>query len=86
MSWIVALARKQNRLVSEITRALDTDPDALIDEIAAVRLELAQQTAREVLAKEPKNAKELKQLRTSDSEIDRLAYVLYERARREKQS
>ena len=82
----MALARKQNRLVSEITRALDTDPDALIDEIAAVRLELAQQTAREVLAKEPKNAKELKQLRTSDNEDDRLAYVLYERARREKQA
>ncbi len=86
MSWIVALARKQNRLVSEITRALDTDPDALIDEIAAVRLELAQQTAREVLAKEPKNAKELKQLRTSDNEDDRLAYALYERARREKRT
>ena len=82
----MALARKQNRLVSEITRALDTDPDALIDEIAAVRLELAQQTAREVLAKEPKNAKELKQLRQSPNEDDRLAYVLYERARREKQS
>lgn len=82
----MALARKQNRLVSEITRALDTDPDALIDEIAAVRLELAQQTAREVLAKEPKNAKELKQLRQSPNEDDRLAYVLYERARREKQA
>ena len=82
----MALARKQNRLVSEITRALDTDPDALIDEIAAVRLELAQQTAREVLAKEPKNAKELKQLRTSDNEDDRLAYALYERARREKRT
>lgn len=86
MSWIVALARKQNRLVSEITRALDTDPDALIDEIAAVRLELAQQIARDVLAKEPKNAKELKQLRTSDNEDDRLAYALYERARREKRT
>lgn len=80
------MARKQNRLIAEIEHALAHDPDALIDEIAAVRLELAQQTAREVLAKEPKNAKELKQLRTSDNEDDRLAYVLYERARREKQS
>lgn len=80
------MARKQNRLISEIEHALAHDPDALIDEIAAVRLELAQQTAREVLAKEPKNAKELKQLRTSDNEDDRLAYVLYKRARREKQA
>ena len=80
------MARKQNRLIAEIEHALDTDPDALIDEIAAVRLELAQQTAREVLAKEPKNAKELKQLRQSPNEDDRLAYVLYERARREKQA
>jgi hypothetical protein len=43
---------------------------------------MAQQIARDVAAKEPKNMKELKALRQSDDDLDRLAYVLYERQKK----
>lgn len=82
--WIAILAHKQNRLIVEIEQILATDPDSLMIEIAAARLELAQDKARELIRTEPKNMGALKKLRTSDDEDDRLAVALYEREKKRK--
>lgn len=84
--WLAALARRTNRLVVEIERLFAADPEALLDEIVAVRLDLIHHEVAEMLGYvETKNTQALtaakKRLRKSATVDDRLTLALYERAR-----
>jgi hypothetical protein len=63
--------------VSEIVRALGDDPDALSTEIVAIRLDLAQTRARDLLAQKKGRAGKLKELRRSPDFDDRLTLGIF---------
>lgn len=76
---LVLLATEHKHFVAELEAALDTNPDAMIGEIAAAQLAYARETAANLWhAPISERAGTRRRLRTSAYPPDRLAVALYE--------
>jgi hypothetical protein len=81
------LASHRGRLIAELDRLFEEDPEALLWEIAAFRAELAEEKAAELLRTKPKDglAGKVSKLRASSAYDDRLAVAIYD-ARRSRET
>lgn len=75
--WLLALASRAERPLAHVTAALDADPDLLIDEIAAIRLQWARREADRLRDMKPRERHPiLRRYTASRDAAERLVAVL----------
>lgn len=78
-SWLTRLARERQQPRAAVLALFDDDPQALADEIAALRVEDAYAAARELVRLGTERPRLMRKLRRSERFDDRLTLRLYER-------
>lgn len=78
LSWLTTLAMRRGLLLSQVLAALDDDPDAMMSEIALIRLEAAIDQVNTLVGKKlQERAPAVRALKRSERFDDRLVAALY---------